>query len=734
MSKYAKYSKGYGNSSWWMDDWDSDIVDSVMTEREVKSKNLYKMAAHRRAIANFVSIVTNQAIPVRFSTRGDSYTDGKNVTISAKIVEPKEFDPAVGLALHEGSHIKLSNFALLRDLTSASVRLFGMDEIKRMHELSKQKGIYFENLLKDVLNWVEDRRIDQYVFNSAPGYRDYYRAMYDKYFNDPAIDKGLKSDEYTDETLESYMFRLINLQSKSSRIGALKELGTIYKIADLKNISRLKTTEDALGIALQITDVILNAIPDAPKQQQNDGQGEQGQGEGESGEGQSGEGNANGNDESESSSQNGKSPMSGDMESESMGGSSMTPDDEGNLSGGSYSDSDSNSPAQSSNSNPSNKKSSKTEDGKMSERQKQILDKKIEKQKDFLKGDISKSKVTSSEAKQLQSIEDSEAEIKVVGQDYVGNYGRVSGGIECIVVKRMNTSLMEQYEFPLTDKRYSSSTEEKAGLGLHSYCQTEVAEGIRLGTMLGKKLQTRSESRETVFNRQAVGKIDKRMISSLGFGNEFVFFTREIDTYKKANLHISVDASGSMGGSKWKKTMTNVVALCKAVDMISNLNIQVSFRTTHGELPYIVMAYDSRVDKFSKVKNLFQYLRPNGTTPEGLTFEAIMKQMVGSSSEIDSYFLNISDGEPYFHGKGMDYSGFSAAKHTKKMVEKIEGMGIRVLSYFVSDYAGEVTTEYGSGKIFKESYGKAASFINVTNVAEVTRTMNKLFMEKPAKA
>jgi hypothetical protein len=93
------------------------------------------------------------------------------------------------------------------------------------------------------------------------------------------------------------------------------------------------------------------------------------------------------------------------------------------------------------------------------------------------------------------------------------------------------------------------------------------------------------------------------------------------------------------------------------------------------------MAYDSRIDKFTKVKNLFQYLNPNGTTPEGLTFEAIMKMMVASSQDVDSYFLNISDGEPYFHGKGMDYSGFTAAHHTKKMVDKIEGMGIRVLSY-----------------------------------------------------
>ena len=59
---------------------------------------------------------------------------------------------------------------------------------------------------------------------------------------------------------------------------------------------------------------------------------------------------------------------------------------------------------------------------------------------------------------------------------------------------------------------------------------------------------------------------------------------------KKANLHISVDASSSMGGEKWEKTMTNVVVICKAVDMISNLNVQVTFRCTSNNKPYIVMA------------------------------------------------------------------------------------------------------------------------------------------------
>ena len=48
-----------------------------------------------------------------------------------------------------------------------------------------------------MLNYVEDRRIDHYVVSSSPGYKGYL-SMYQKYFNSPTIDKGLKSDEMTE--------------------------------------------------------------------------------------------------------------------------------------------------------------------------------------------------------------------------------------------------------------------------------------------------------------------------------------------------------------------------------------------------------------------------------------------------------------------------------------------------------------------------------------------------------
>ena len=719
MSKYKSYKSysSYGNSSWWMSDWDTNDYTTSYSPKQDKSKNLYKMAAHRRAIANFVNIVTGKNIPVKFNSKGNSYTDGRSVVISSKVAEPNEFDPAVGLALHEGSHIKLSNFELLSDMHKSIQKVVGPAKLKEWSETANAKGVSdIIYTIKDILNWVEDRRIDQFIFDGAPGYRDYYRAMYDKYFNDPAIDKGMQSTEMSEETLDSYMFRLINLHSKFSRANALNGLSEITKLAKLSDINRLKTTDDALIVACDIFDVILKNIDPQAQQAENEAKGKgkgQGQGSPQAGEGEQEAGEDD--IEVEINEDGGSDGMDDEGEDfdEAAGDNEAAEDGKGVMGkikvvlGGKG-------------------KNGKPAEGKLSQRQLEILKKKIEKQKEFLRGDVKKGSVSQTENKSLDTIDQSGTELKTVGQE-LANGTVVTKGIECIVVKKMTQTLLESHDFPLASLRYNAKEGEHQ---CQSHCSTEVAEGIRLGTILGKKLQVRSESRETIFNRQLVGRMDKRMISSLGFGNEHVFFTKEIDAYKKANLHISVDASGSMGGTKWRKTMINVVALAKAVDMISNLEIQISFRTTSGELPYIVVAYDSRVDKFIKVKTLFQYLQPGGTTPEGLAFEGVMKQMVGSTTDVDSYFLNISDGEPYFHGRGYSYQGYYASKHTKKMVEKIQSMGIKVLSYFVSDYSGDVDASSGSGKVFKDCYGKAASYINVTNVNEVTRTMNGLFMAK----
>jgi len=698
----------YGNSSYWLKDWeDEDSVVDTMSVVEKKSNDLYKMAASKRAISNFVNIVTNDQIPVKFSERGDSYTDGKSVVIGSNISEPKDFDVAVGLALHEGSHIKLSDFKVLHDIYNIVPTHITDGAIK--------KGIMNSvSIIKDLWNVVEDRRIDKFVFDSAPGYRDYYRAMYDKYFNDKLIDKALQSDEYTEESVDSYMFRIINIHNKNTDLTALKGLRDIYKTIGLGSIDRLKSSLDAFNVALTMFQTIMSNLPTS-ESEEGDGDGSNDQ---QSEQPQNGNG-GNGSDEPREMTEEEFDDLMNSVDGESpTGGSDESPTGSGGMELDNVPD-EMGTPSDSTNTD----ETETTEKVKLSDRQKQLLQKKIQKQKDFLDGDIKKKKITKKDNSDVEAIQESGSEVTSVGSGIESYYGNHQKGTKCIVVKRLTQSLLESSIFPMS---YNNWNVEENG-PIDKRHTDAVNDGIRIGTMLGKKLQVRGEDRNTIFNRQKYGKIDKRMISSLGFGNENVFQYMETDSYKKANLHVSIDASGSMNGGKWTNTMTNVVALCKAVDMIQNLSIQVTFRTTSGEIPYIVMAYDSRSDKFSKVKQMFPSLNVGGTTPEGLCFEAIMKNFLGSNNDMDSYFLNISDGEPYFGNNDLYYSGEPAYQHTRKMVKQIEGMGIQTLSYFVDDYVREGDEP---SKGFKIMYGKGAKLIDLKNVSQITKTMNGLFLQK----
>ena len=697
----------YGNSSYWLKDWeDDDIVIDTMNEVEKKSHDLYKLSSSKRAISNFVNIVTNDQIPVQFSQRGDSYTDGKSVVIGSDIIEPKDFDIAVGLALHEGSHIKLSDFDLLNDIYNLIPSYVKDGAIK--------KGITNPTqVIKNIWNVVEDRRIDKFVFDSAPGYREYYRKMYDKYFNDKLIDKGLSSDEYTDETIDSYMFRIINLHNKNTQLSALNGLREIYKVIGLGTISRLKTSKDSFEVALKVFQIIMsNLLSSEDGEGDGNGDNEEQNEESQGGQGGSNEPRDMTDEEFEdlSNSMNGSAPAGGSDEP-SNGGSGMDVENMPDDMNGTPSDSTS--------------KDTKSSDKvKLTDRQKDLLKKKIQKQEKFMDGDVRKKKITKKDNQNLKAIDESGSEVTNVGSNLQNGWGKVYKGTQCIVVKKLTKSLLESEMFPMTHNNWWNQKED--GLIKRHY-ESEVLEGVRIGTILGKKLQVRGEDRNTVFNRQKHGRIDKRMISSLGFGNENVFSYIETDSYKKANLHVSIDASGSMGGEKWTNTLTNVVALCKAVDMIQNLSIQVTFRTTSNNNPYIVMAYDSKIDKFSKIKQMFPTLNPSGTTPEGLCFEAIMKNFLGSTNDMDSYFLNISDGEPYFGNNELYYSGDMAFEHTKKMVKQIESMGIKTLSYYVEQWVPE-NGEPSRG--FKTMYGKGAKLIDITNVSQITKTINQLFLTK----
>ena len=697
--------RDFGSSSFWM-------PTTPFSSRK-DDNDVYKLAANKRAISNFVTILTGKNYPVTFNTSNHSYTDGNEVVIGADITSPKDFDVATGLALHEASHLLLSKFDDLHNFINYPSDILTAEDFDTAEKCGIQRHQLIE-LVKNMWNYVEDRRIDNYVFSSTPGYRDYYRSMYDRYFNSKDIDAGLLSDNYTDETLDSYMFRVINLHNPNSKSSKLKGLLEIYKEIDLMNISRLKSTTDTRDVAYNVTKIILKYLDPAQAQGQGQGDGDGSEGDDNQNQSQSNGGSGQGQNQNQSQSQSsdddsGESPDSGGGNSD--GTEDGDTDDDGSTAEGQDSDSG--------NTTSSNTGKSSSSPNTMSKSAVQRLKKQIEKQKQFLDGDVDKKKLSKEAEKQVAQVEEAGVNKADVGEG-ANDYGSANDTTtELIEVTKVNESIL---------KSDLLSISNWGGLGYKHDNSEYIKTGIQRGTMLGKRLQVRGEVRNTEFNRQRTGKIDKRMISALGFGVENVFKYNEIDTYKKANLHISLDLSSSMNGAKWNRTVEVTSTIVKAVSMISNLEVQVSLRSTKGgnETPLLVWLYDSKKDKLTDYIKYMNLVKPSGTTPEGLCFEQLVKHMIPSSAELDSYFLNISDGEPYMGNGHFEYYGQLAHQHTKDQVSKMRQLGIGVLSYFMEGGYGSSSSK----EAFKTMYGTGSAFIDTTSVGEITKTLNSLFLKK----
>ena len=646
----------YGNSGYWLSD------RGWLKPSDDKTETLLKLAAAKKSISNFVKIVTGKDIPVKYVTRGDSQTNGKHIQISSNIVNPKDFDITVGLAIHEASHIKLSDFNILRGLSTEIIKKLRGNLQIYSHKASSI-GIDLTAFTKDILNWVEDRRIDSLIYDSAPGYQDYYHAMYRKFFNSDWINKALVSANFRDESVESYTMRIINLHSDLADLGALKGLKQIWNLVDLGRINRLADMNESLDLAVEIVKIVLdNAVSNKsdkkPKQENEKPQsGESSNDQPESGDSQTDNNNSDEDD-----------TQSDDTQSDETG------NDNGNQ---------------------------PKPELKENEIKKAIES--LKRQIDFGEGNVKKEDITSSLNKEIKVIDS--GDVTLVDSYFAGR------AVSSIFIKRLTDEIINSSLFPL-------NTQENPGL---------LSAGIGAGRILAKKLLVRGETRNTIFTRQATGKIDKRLVAQLGF-NSSTFYRTEIDQYKAATLHLSIDGSSSMSGRKWKKTLTLAIALAVAVKEIPNLDLQISVRTSTDSKPYVIIVWDSKVDTSHNALKRLSSLHPRGTTPEGLCFAAIQKVLTPGGASHDSYFVNISDGEPYFEGKSFRYSGSIAAKHTFEATGKISADGIKVLSYFVSSSNGDQMSP--SYTCFKQCYGQAASYVNIDNINEIQKTLNRLFMTK----
>jgi hypothetical protein len=583
--------------------------------------NLIELAHTQRAISNFVKILTKKDIPIEFfeCKYGESMTNGKEITISSTI-NIHNIDSVVGLAIHEGAHCIYTNFKVLKKISN---------------RLLEENLIGGRRWIEILLNFIEDRRIDNLVYNNSPGYQDYYRSMYDRYYYSKIVNRGLKGKEYRIENWESYMFRIINMFNKNADSTALQILPTVYKAIDLKNIDRLKNTNESLELAITIYKLLnmhfmLFNKEDYKHQHQKNRK-------------------------------NGKNKP---------------------------------------NYYPS----------------KEDIKKAFSKQEKFLAGNVPKTSLTKKEQKQVQAIGKSNIKIKDIKA--------LDTSCPVHIIEGITPSIIESnlYDiFNINDLKF----------------RQQVEDGINIGKKLLRKLRIRNEQITLASKRLKAGKIDPRRIYAAGF-EEDLFYKIDRSNYKPISLHVSIDGSGSMDGTKWRQVLTNTVALGYVALKMDNIDLTISIRTSgknpssssnHSHIPLLILAFDSKKHTLRDLKRL-AYYKANGLTPEGMCLNALNEFIPNSSYYLDSYLINMSDGYPTFEmGKNLNYRGEEAILDTAKAVKNIKKKGVKILSYFIQSSTTK-TKEKELNENFQIMYGKEASFIDPKNVNEVTKTLNNLFLER----
>ena len=708
-------------SSFWMDDDKFTRFSGLSTDRSSGDiVKVVKLANYRKAITNFVKIVTKQEIPVTWAG-SNSYTDGKAINLTTDIKETN-FDVVVGLALHEASHIVLSDFALLKELQMGNIT--AVEDILSSRAIAGRE----RDLVKNILNWIEDRRIDNFIFSTSPGYKAYYHKMYDHYWNSKDIHKGFLSTQYADPTnLDSWLFQIINLLNPAFNPKAFTGLEAVVDVIDVRNIKRLKSTKEALLVAIEVVKIIQLHVKLEDDKKQNP---------------QSSANSADPSGEQKSSLPSGTNEEQGEgTDNEDVNDEEDVNDDE--------------------DVNEAPELTSLTlNDAK-------LIQKAFDAQKSFLNGDTKKKGTTRKLQQQLEGVTKGDLTLQNVGEhsnvsttavlsdmtnsalvgawiDALQNYhdaNNANNGIVAREVRVAASNALDEFLEIFTGDfwycgRYNPLPRETS--------VKAVAAGLEIGGLLGKKLQLHNESRERVDNRLRNGKIDIKRIAHAGYGIESIFKQIQVDKYKQANMHISIDASGSMNGRKWDSTITAVAAIAKALTYTQNISLQVSLRYEQNNRPMIITIYNSKKNKLAHLVRLLERADASQTTPEGLCFEAQYKQnqFIAGSSDLDSYFLNFSDGEPTCG----NYSGLTAHKHTAHWINKMKSeLNMKVLSFFISgrSISAEMPQEERqtaiaamisdfdasyTGKAFKIMYGPSAVAVDITSVIDIAKSLNKTFL------
>ena len=747
------------NSRFWLDDKSyRNLNESYKVASNVNLGDIVEKAEILKTISNFVNIVTNKNIPVKFEGQ-QAKTDGKEIFISANV---EDFDLVCGLSLHESSHVLYSQdlHKMLEEidiqfgyLNIGDYKSITNPIVIKMAEWFKTWNLQINhtritknyNYLHTLINIIEDFRIDTKTQSNYPGYKGYYDSLANKYLFVDEVTKSLKSDpKFLEESYFSYKMNMATFLGNHPNNNLLKLKGgkEIVSAIDATTIAN-KSALDVLEICFKIFEIIHKYVveakdpepeksqdnksgknkdkskseksdkkeksnkkekseksekPDEKSKTQEDGE----RGESEETDEDENEDNESGNsqseeneeDENEDGSENGNDDLDSEDENE---------DENEDGSGDNGEDENKND----SPSTPKDLDDELVEDESQSKAFQELMD--------AISGKYEKSKLSTAEIKVLDLLSNNKFKIKPT---YLTDENGKKHKVNVVIVNKLDESVCEY--LPEITTNYQQK-----------HLSAAIKTGINLGRSLGSKLQLMNDTHITKSVRRRDGNIDSRLLAEIGHGNVKIFNRSTKTQYEKQFVHISIDSSGSMSGSRFTNSLQMAANIAAAGTFVDGMRVQVSIRSTCGltldngitskQAPHVIVIYDSKFDKLSHITKWWSRLECPGVTPEAICFEAIKDVITESSKDKNSYFINISDGSPAYNSDGFTYGYFSAT-HTQEVMKSFKKAGLKIISYFIDG-----TREYGD--FFVEMYGKDAQFVDVQNLGEVARSLNKKFLE-----
>jgi len=763
QSWYKKYDTGVSYSNFWRNDKDSyygggyrrdnssdewtnrfmpnsvygsaSDVHMHSIEQAIKiQKDAVNLCHNQRAIANFIKIMTGKDIPVLF--KGDSsYTDMTKVVVIAASVNDETFDTQVGLALHESSHI------IYTDDKAWKNALDDYNFDLRAYNLIFPATTSYSELLqffKSLMNWIEDRRIDDLVFRSSPGYKAYYHKLYDYYFNDRIVQKAVQSDIHTNpQLLDDWQFNIINSLCATFNPSRLKGLPGALKLIDVPNIKRLKSTEDVVELTDQLVRYIAQQMTSGIKDNSQSQQDPNNSSNSAIDQGDDDDNDSNNPGDQDDNSNNGFGSGDADNDVDDFTPSqSLTAKDETNLKKAVESIEDL-------------INGTVNKDPKAGYKDKRTLQKSsefatilasynvqsIQSEDWFTKANTGKNKTNSHIPAYAFHADWTKSPHYQHWNNIFATYMREAGTrtTDSWDTESIDTLIPLLHRTNKLTQRYSAN---------HAFSLYQ--EGLRTGAMLSNKLKTFGELNSRVDMRLCKGKVDARRLNQAGMDIESIFKQVTNQQSKPAHIHISIDGSGSMSsgtggdGSLWDNALKFTVAIARAIQGKSKLSLSVSVRTTDNtafatgssgmHTGVVVKLWDSRTANIAALAGMLSVITLSSSTPDGLCFEALYHSNIieNSSERSDSYLINISDGQPQTNPtlKLNDDFKRSQEKQLSKWWKKVKNKTkVKACTYYIySQKSGQPT---GIKEMLTNIYGEDSRMVQGGNMMSIANTVNR---------